>query len=317
MSTELRKGAEHLAKQVIEMIRDARLEVGHHLREQHIADALGVSRSPIRSALSLLETLGAVEARKNQGFFLKLSADELGRLPLAVPPANDEALYDQIVKERLAGLLPDSMTQTEIGKRYSVDRVTMTKALSRLAEDGLLVRNRGHGWTFQPSLEMASSVKGSYDFRSALEPAGLLLSTFKIDRAALEKCRREHFYMLGHPDLGTVPYNQLFDVDANFHEMLAKFSGNPFFLQSVQQQNRLRRLLEFSVNSNKRRIREWLGEHLAVLDAVEKGDNEKAAQLLRSHVSHACRATESIMSKGKRVRSTGATDDDEASVVES
>ncbi|WP_460096257.1 GntR family transcriptional regulator [Pseudomonas sp. S3_C01] len=306
MSTKSKKGTEHLAKQVVELIRDARFEKGHHLREQHIADALGVSRSPARAALSYLESIGAVEARRNQGFFLKLTPDELGRLQLEVPPANDEALYDQIVKERLAGLLPDTMAQTDISKRYAVDRVTMMKTLSRLAEDGLLMRNPGHGWTFQPSLEVATSLRGSYDFRSTIEPAGMLLPTFHVERATLEKSRREHLYLFGHPDLGAVSSSHLFEVDASFHEMLAKFSGNPFFLQATQQQNRLRRLLEFSVTSNRRRIREWLGEHLGVIDALKKEDNKKAAELLRSHISYACRATEEAIQKGKRVRSSNA-----------
>ena len=182
----------------------------------------------------------------------------------------------------------------------------MMKTLSRLAEDGLLMRNPGHGWTFQPSLEVATSLRGSYDFRSTIEPAGMLLPTFHVERATLEKSRREHLYLLGHPDLGAVSSSHLFEVDASFHEMLAKFSGNPFFLQATQQQNRLRRLLEFSVTSNRRRIREWLGEHLGVIDALKKEDNKKAAELLRSHISYACRATEEAIQKGKRVRSSNA-----------
>jgi DNA-binding GntR family transcriptional regulator len=300
MSCELPKSASQLAKQVIELIRDARFDVGHHLREQHLADVLGTSRSPIRSALTLLESLGAVESRRNHGFFLKLSPDELGRVELNVPATNDQALYDRVVRERLAGVLPESMTQTDIAKRYLVDRVTMMKTLSRLAEDGLIVRNRGHGWTFQPSLETTSSLKGSYDFRLALEPSSLLLSTFNVDRVALDKCRREHFYLLGHPDLGSVSPAQLFDTDANFHEMLARFSGNVFYLQAIQQQNRLRRLLEFGGYSNKRRIREWCAEHMEILDALEADDRTKAAELLRSHLVHAYGAAGAATPKSKR-----------------
>ena len=66
-----------LANQILDVIRDARMEPGHHLREQPLADLIGVSRTPIRSALDLLAERGIVETRKNQGFFLSKAFDTL------------------------------------------------------------------------------------------------------------------------------------------------------------------------------------------------------------------------------------------------
>jgi DNA-binding GntR family transcriptional regulator len=272
------KTSHQLAKQILEFVQEARFEVGHHLREQQFADVLGVSRTPVRAALNLLEALGVIEARRNQGFFLLQPAEVLRRVELDVPVAGDQALYDQMVKDRLTGLVPASLTQTDIAKRYGVDRVTMMRALSRLSEDGLIVRNKGHGWTFQPSLDNALTLKGSYDFRVALEPSGMLMSTFSVDRSLLERCRRQHLYLTSHPDIETVSPGQLFETDASFHEMLAEFSGNTFLAQAIQQQNRLRRLLEFGGYANQRRIREWCNEHLAIMDAVVEGDMARSAE---------------------------------------
>jgi DNA-binding GntR family transcriptional regulator len=69
--------------------------------------------------------------------------------------------------------------------------------------------------------------------------------------------------------------------------MLAEFSGNTFLAQAIQQQNRLRRLLEFGGYANRRRIREWCGEHLAIMDAVVEGDMARSAELMRTHLAHA------------------------------
>ena len=281
------KTSHQLAKQILEFVQEARFEVGHHLREQQFADVLGVSRTPVRAALNLLEALGVIEARRNQGFFLLQPAEVLHRVELDVPAAGDQVLYDQMVKDRLTGLVPASLTQTDIAKRYGVDRVTMMRALSRLSEDGLIVRNKGHGWTFQPSLDNALTLKGSYDFRVALEPSGMLMSTFSVDRSLLERCRRQHLYLTSHPDIETVSPGQLFETDASFHEMLAEFSGNTFLAQAIQQQNRLRRLLEFGGYANQRRIREWCNEHLAIMDAVVEGDMVRSAELMRTHLAHA------------------------------
>jgi DNA-binding GntR family transcriptional regulator len=291
MTRRAGKAAQLLAKQIIDMIQEARLEVGHHLREQQLADLLGVSRTPVRGAMALLESLGVIEARKNQGFFLVQPADGLHRIELEPPASADEDLYSRLVTDRLAGTLPDSLTQTDIGQRYGVDRVTMTRALSRLSEDGLIVRNKGHGWSFQPSLDSAMTLRSSYDFRLTLEPAGLLLPTFAPDRSALERCRREHIFLTSQLGQDSVTPKQVFETDANFHEMLAEFSGNVFMHQSMQQQNRLRRLLEFQGYVNRRRIKEWCAEHLEIIDAILSNDMPSAAERMRQHLSHAYHVT--------------------------
>jgi len=206
--------------------------------------------------------------------------------------SGDEALYNQLVQDRLAGSLPASVTQTDIALKYGVDRVTMTRALSRLSEDGLIARNKGHGWTFQPTLDSAKTLRSSYDFRLTLEPACLLLPTFSADRTALERCRREHIFLTSHLGLNGATPKELFETDANFHEMLAEFSGNVFMHQSMQQQNRLRRLLEFRGYENRRRIRDWCGEHLRIIDAILANDMKGASACMIEHLSHAFGSTD-------------------------
>jgi DNA-binding GntR family transcriptional regulator len=83
----------------------------------------------------------------------------------------------------------------------------------------------------------------------------------------------------------------LYAVDVEFHEMLAAFTQNTFFLQAVQQQNRMRRLLEVQGNADRRRVRDWVREHLAIIDALRAGRNEVAAERLVAHLDRAYRAT--------------------------
>lgn len=291
MTKRAGKGAQGLAKQILDLIEEARFEVGYHLREQQLADLLGVSRTPVRAAMGVLESFGVVEARKNQGYFLAQPPDGLHRIELDLPPSADEDLYNRLVTDRLAGTIPASLTQTDIAQRYAVDRVTMTRALSRLSEDGLIIRNKGHGWSFQPSLDSAMTLKNSYDFRLTLEPAGLLLPTFSPDRSVLERCRREHIFLVSQLGGNSVTPKQVFETDANFHEMLAEYSGNVFMYQSMQQQNRLRRLLEFQGYVNRKRIREWCGEHVEILESILDGDMETAAARMHEHLSHAYHTT--------------------------
>ncbi|SEF15561.1 transcriptional regulator, GntR family [Rhizobiales bacterium GAS191] len=294
-----------LANQILDLVRDARFEPGHHLREQQLGDLIGVSRTPIRTALKLLASQGIVEARPNQGFFLLKPFDQLHRIEIDVPSSADHELYERLVRDRLAGAIPSSLTQSEIARRYDVDRVIMLRTLSRLAEDGLVTRNKGHGWTFLPTLDTTLTLSNSYDFRLTMEPSIFLLQTFKPDAAALERSRLQHVYLVSHPNIGSTDGVQLFEADAAFHEMFAEFSGNIFFLQAIQQQNRLRRLLEFSGYTNRRRIRDWCKEHLAIIDAVRAGDLPAASKFMHEHLTHAYAAAPAIIDANSRAPNPG------------
>jgi DNA-binding GntR family transcriptional regulator len=276
-----------LANQILDVIRDAKLEPGHHLREQRLADLVGVSRTPIRSALDLLAKRGIVETRKNHGFFLRKPFDSLHRIEIEIPSTVEEELYSKLVRDRLNNRIPNSVTQSEIARRYKVDRVALTRTLSRLAEDGLVARKQGHGWTFLPTLDSLVSLRASYEFRLSLEPACFLLPTFKQDHAAIERMRLQHLYLVSHPDIASVSSTQLFETDAAFHEMCADFCGNAFFAQAIQYQNRLRRLMEFGSYFNSRRVREWCREHLAIIDAIAAGDSAQASARMRVHLEQA------------------------------
>lgn len=276
-----------LANQILDVIRDAKFEPGHHLREQQLADLLGVSRTPVRSALKLLSELGIIEARRNQGFFLVKSFNELHQINIDIPVSSDQDLYEQLVRDRIAGKLPDSLTQIEIAQRYDVDRSVMARTLLRLSEDGLIARNKGQGWSFLPTLNTDVALSNGYGFRLMIEPAALLSPAFRAERSALKRLRLQHIYLISHPDILAVDSRQIFDTDASFHEMLAEFSGNIFVLQAIQQQNRLRRLLEFGSYTNKQRVREWCEEHVAIIDAVLDKRMDAAVEMMRSHLQSA------------------------------
>lgn len=70
----------NLREQVIEQIRTAiiegRLRSKDHIIEKQLTDQLGVSRTPVREALILLEREGLVTAVPNRGFFVRVFSEE-------------------------------------------------------------------------------------------------------------------------------------------------------------------------------------------------------------------------------------------------
>lgn len=286
-----------LANQILDLIRDAKFEPGHHLPEQQLADMAGVSRTPVRAAMKLLCELGIIESRRNQGFFLLKPYDEIQRISIDVPASHDQDLYEQLVRDRIAGKLPESLTQIEISQRYEVDRNVLSRTLLRLSEDGLIARNKGHGWTFLPTLNTDVALGNGYRFRLMIEPGGLLSQDFRADKSALIRLRQQHIFLITHPDILSVDGRQIFDTDASFHETLAESSGNIFVHQAVVQQNRLRRLLEFGSYTNKQRVREWCGEHVDIIDAVMENRMADAADMMRRHLQSAYQNVSNNVSK--------------------
>ena len=287
MQPDSTASSRRIARQILDLISEARFDPGHHLREQHLADALGVSRTPVRAGLKELTRMGAVEARPNQGFFLLKRSNELDQLEIEQSKSNDQKLYEQLVHDRIAGILPESFTQTEISQRYDVDRGVLTRTLVKLSEDGLIARNAGHGWRFLQTLNSDIALRNSYGFRLMIEPMALLTPNQHVDRQMIKRLRARHLRLITHPDITQVPAKEIFETDAAFHELLAEASGNLFVLQAIQQQNRLRRLLEFGSYHNKRRVKEWCEEHVAIIDALRENKQEQAAELMRKHLQYA------------------------------
>ncbi len=287
MQPDSTASSRRIARQILDLISEAKFDPGYHLREQHLADALGVSRTPVRAGLKELTRMGAVEARPNQGFFLLKRSNELELLEIEQSKSNDQKLYEQLVHDRIAGVLPESFTQTEISQRYEVDRGVLTRTLVKLSEDGLIARNAGHGWRFLQTLNSDVALRNSYGFRLMIEPTALLTPNLHVDRQMLKRLRAQHLRLITHPDITQVPAKEIFETDALFHELLAEASGNLFVVQAIQQQNRLRRLLEFGSYHNKRRVKEWCEEHVAIIDALRENKQEQAAELMRKHLQYA------------------------------
>jgi DNA-binding GntR family transcriptional regulator len=233
-----------------------------------------------------------LSAKQHHGFFLALDGSGLSEVDLKIPRTEEEELYIALIENRAKGLDPERFTQTDVQRKYNVKRTVLINTLNRMADEGLITRNTGQGWSFVPTLDSVQSRLASYEFRRSVEPAAIAASTFKIDYAVLTRQRHIHLDLLEAIKLKSTNALWIYEIDANFHEAIAAFSGNQFFLNAVVQQNRLRRILELWDGENLKRVAEWCLEHLAVIDALERGNLSNAAKLLAQHLDSAAKAAQ-------------------------
>ncbi|MCP2163357.1 GntR family transcriptional regulator [Goodfellowiella coeruleoviolacea] len=272
-----------LAKQVVDLLRQADLPESAHVPEQWLADSLGVSRSPVRRALALLAELGLVRQEPNRGYFLVRPARDLRHADLSVGADPREQAYFQIGDDYLSGRFTGEFTTAEVSRRYGLTTQQANRVLARMESEDLIRRRRGRGWEFQRLLSTVEAHDQSYRFRMIVEPAALLEPGFTVDAAAFAEHRAQQEALL-RGDIALLPSDELFRVNSGFHEMLVSCAGNAYLLDSVRRVNRVRRLIEYRHHTDRARLVSQAREHLQLLDLVESGDLAQAAEFLRAHL---------------------------------
>jgi DNA-binding GntR family transcriptional regulator len=276
-----------MTSRIIDYIRQNDLASGQHLPSQSLADAFKVSRAPIAAALRRLEEMRIVRSEANRGYFLVKGAKDLNQRQLAkaaepeVEP--EEVLYFAIAEDRLSGKLPDRVSESELMRLYDVSRSRLLKILHRIADEGWAERLPGNGWEFLPTLTSRDSYEQGYQFRASMEPEALLLPTFRIDKEAF-RAARDRQQLLLDGGFKRMSRSQIFQANAEFHEMLVACAHNDFFLDSIRRVNRLRRLIEYRITVDRSRLPLQCREHLRILKLIEGGSRQDAADYLRSHI---------------------------------
>lgn len=271
-----------LASSIVDFLHSRAAQRGERLSERELARHLGVSRSPVRAALSVLLDRGIVDLKAGDGWFVRrLAKHPSNRL---IPKSgNLDELVLQIARDRFTGDTAQQFVESDFVKRYKVGRATMRKVLIKLSQDGLVERSRGYGWRFLPMLDNEKSQLSSYNLRLAIEPTALISEDFALDRTRLARCKDEHVRLLDGA-IARTRLSYLFEVNSNFHLMLAEFSGNEFFVQAIALQNRLRRIVEYYSQIDRPRMVQSCEEHLAIMEALERDEREWAASLMERHL---------------------------------
>ncbi|MEM7222555.1 MAG: GntR family transcriptional regulator [Pseudomonadota bacterium] len=278
--------AEPLQVRLLHYVKEQNLPRGAHLKEQTLANAMGVSRTPIRKALALLEEAGVVESRPHRGFVLLAPASGLMPAAVELPVTDDRQLFDRIALDRLNGSLNETFSDDEIVSRYAVSRRMALRVLTELRDENIVAAVAAGRFRFNETLATAESSDASYAFRLCLEPQIPLLNGFSPSADAIRRCRSEHLQFLDM-DQSQRTNRLAYRLDADFHEMLAEASRNQFFYAAIVQQNRLRQLLEYRDYNNQARVLVWCQEHLEILDAVESGNRKLTSRKLRQHLLNA------------------------------
>jgi DNA-binding GntR family transcriptional regulator len=236
----------------------------------------------------VLSKRGLLNVVPRRGYVLKRAIRDQDLESYSDLASDDDKLVQRMAADRFSGDLPDSVTETDLMRRYGVARGALHRVLNSLVQDNDIERRSGHGWRFLPAVDAAKLHEDSYRFRLLIEPACVLEPTFRLDKPRAQRLRQVHVDLMsdGLEKLGS---SRFFELNAEFHEFVASCARNRFLEQAVIHQNRLRRFFSYITVFTAERMRVSCSEHVAILDRLIAGEREHAATLLWRHLLGASR----------------------------
>lgn len=272
-----------LAQRILDVARQRGFGPGARLPEQQIAQLCNVSRTPVRAALRLLSERGMVEWQAETGYRLTIDPSRQLTGAADLPNAEEDEIAAAILRDRAARRIDGTITASGLMRRYATARGAVLKALKRLEAENLIERAPGQSWVFRPALDGVESQAESYEFRLLLEPAAILAPGFRLDGARAIALRQRMEALLALPD-ASFDIRAFHATDTEFHAMIAQGAANRFVADVLTSHLKLRRLPGASPGVSVFRLKQSTREHLGILDNLESGQFEVAADLLRVHL---------------------------------
>lgn len=170
------------------------------------------------------------------------------------------------------------LTEEQLARRYGVSRVPVREALRTLESEGFVVTRRHAGaHVAEPTEQEAADL---LDVRTLLEPLGAARAAQRRTEAHLKVLRG--LVRLGQERARRGQGDDLRSLGAWFHETLAQASGSPP-LTALLTQLRHKIAWMYAVDPAAQPVEAW-AEHGAIVDAVARGDAERARALTALHV---------------------------------
>ncbi|CAN7721299.1 FadR/GntR family transcriptional regulator [Neorhizobium sp. LjRoot104] len=185
-------------------------------------------------------------------------------------------------------------TEHELANEFEVSRPVIREALRRLREQGLIYSRRGAGSFVRAlglreplgfgQLENVADLLNCYEFRMTLEPAAAAAAAVRHDKESLAAIKqalellRDATNRQAHRE----------DADYQFHLAIARAAQNSYFSTAMEAlKDHIAVGMKFHGASVKREatgLAKVFGEHEAIADAITRGDQEAARQLMLDHL---------------------------------
>lgn len=202
----------------------------------------------------------------------------------SIQPAR-RRLADQVYEEIVAAIMrqdigpDDLLIQEKLAAEMQISRTPVREALMRLEQEGVLeASSRGSFRLYRMGDE---EVRELYQSRAAVEGQAariLAVRNDPADMAALrELIRREE-------DVQDRTARGYFEANRNIHRAFVERAGNRFLLEMFDMIWGKAMAFHLFATIENVDLSKSLGEHLALVDAIESGDKTRALEEFTDHI---------------------------------
>jgi DNA-binding GntR family transcriptional regulator len=207
-----------------------------------------------------------------------MEQDSVQELPTGPTSLTDQAVaaISQMIRNRqLRG--GEVIVEQRLAEHLGLSRTPLREALQRLEGEGLVVRSNGRSVLVR-HVDLREYMQ-SLKVREILEPEAAALSIGRFELASVEAARHEIFELRQ-----TVPYdaNAHWRSDATVHQLFIDNCGNDVLIRSIRALRTTTHL--FEVMRLYDRLEPDSTEHLAILDALERGDAKAVRKTVQQHI---------------------------------
>lgn len=272
-------------------IKGGTIPPGARLTESGVAAQFGISRAPARRALSELQESGRIVKAEGCGYAvpgqavanLASSAVPSGDLRL-VPLSSWERIYAEVEDEIIGRISFASwrVKEAELARFYGVSRTVARDVVARLQQSGLVRKDDRCRW-YAPALS-PEYVGELYELRSILEPVALTKAASYISPGFLARLRTDLEEAIAHADKIEGP--TLDRLEKQMHVDLLGHCNNRTLMQAIALPQSLLIAHRFLYRSTPRlfETEPFLPEHMEIIQQMEAGRIEVAAQALEQHL---------------------------------
>ncbi len=191
-------------------------------------------------------------------------------------------IYDRLREQLLSGEIPphQHLVEAKIAKEIGASRTPVREALHTLELEGIIESIPRVGYVVKPLSE--EEVEEICEIRGAVEGLAASWAIKKAHQGFIEELKKnilnsEETVSQGSP-------RAFVEMDAQFHEIIAGFSGSQRLLELAQTLRR--HMLRYRVQSiyMADNVLRAIEGHKAILLAIEKGNLEEVNRAIRSHL---------------------------------
>jgi len=214
---------------------------------------------------------------------------------LHVQPHMMEQVYSTILNAICDGQLApgERLAQEGVAEQLNVSRQPVGQALMLLKSQGFVCKAGRRGLMVTPLEE--DFVRSLYEFRGALDR--LAARQAATNAASRDIARAKRTTALDQKTATDASISKSIAADMDFHRLIYELSGNAILADTMQPYlNHFRRIMSAVLRINGYSKNVWV-EHAAILDAIAKGDAEKAEALAGEHAEAASTSLQRELNK--------------------